>query len=181
MAATVLLLFRADRLRLHTPPQRKELGAQLPGLPVIVGFFPRPSERIFRNVAEAPPDAQRTIFIEPFLDDLIPHFFSNQLVLYVADRIDPGDAPGFDARVVRPQRCPIPVSLFRKPCRALFPRRNDENILNGAPFQHPSEMPLSTAFVGRSVIVIVQLPMNLGAQRGALHETPKDLIPCQIE
>src|SRR5215813_7479476 len=136
-------------------PSRSELGLQPPRLAVRLQIFAEPAKGRWRNVFERP-SYLVPVSGEPFLDYVFALPATYQIVAYAGDRIEPGDAPDVDLSVVDPHRRPVAVKLLRQSFIAsLGSRRRDPDVLDCAPLQHPSEMPLPTALVRGTILRII--------------------------
>src|SRR5215475_10384506 len=136
-------------------PARSELDLQPPGLAVGLQIFAEPAKRRWRDVFERP-SYLVPVSGKPFLDYVFALPATDQIVADAGDRIEPGDAPDADLPVVDPHRRPVPVKLLRQSFIApLGSRRRDPDVLDGAPLQHPSEMPLPAALARSPILRII--------------------------
>src|SRR5215470_12228028 len=134
---------------------RPELGLQTPGLAVGLQIFAEPAKRRWRDVFERP-SYLVPVGGKPFLDDVVALPATDQVVADPRDRIEPGDAPDADLSVVDPHRSPVTVKLLRQSfITPLGSRRRDPDVLDCAPLQHPSEMPLPAALVRSPILHII--------------------------
>src|SRR6185437_15374779 len=113
-------------------PLRPHLDKQPPCRTVCRPGLAQPVKRIGRDLGEAPA-RQRAGLCRAFLDDIRTLRAPGLLAKDVSRRIDPGDAPGLDRRIVDPDRGAIPVAGDRKHGRALPLRktRNHPDVLDG--------------------------------------------------
>src|SRR5215467_1279491 len=134
---------------------RSEFGLQPPGLAIGLQIFAEPAKRRWRDVFETP-SYLVPVSGKPFLDDVVALPANDEVVADAGDRIEPGDAPDADLPIVDPHRRPVPVILLRQ--SFITPpgsRGRDPDVLDGAPLQHPSEMPLPAALVRCPVLRII--------------------------
>src|ERR1700737_397673 len=87
------------------------------------------------------------------LNDIVALFATNHGEKILCDGIDPLDLPCVDPRIVNPQRRAIGIDVGRGSAMTQFAAsRHDPDILDGAAFQNPAEMPLALTLTLRPVV-----------------------------
>ena len=110
----------------------EKFGLKLPSFAVVARAFANPVKRRWRDLGEAPAHGLAGIVLAD-LDNVVPLRPPDLAGVELSQRIAPEDVPGVERGVINPQ------------CGAVEDARKSPDILDGAAFQHPTEMDFTIA------------------------------------